>query len=124
MKKRILLLIILFTFFVSIGTLMLTYNYVDPYEYTILGLFLALFSFILWTSSFFAFILYFIKKIYFRGKVYVQNVLTSFRQWFFISLFIVLLMYFNHLGASIYVVALPLAFALLFLELFFQNLQD
>ncbi len=124
MKKRILLLIILFTFFVSIGTLMLTYNYVDPYEYTILALFLALFSFILGVSSFIAFVLYFIKKIYFRWKVYVQNVLTSFRQWFFISLFMVLLMYFHHLGASIYVVAIPLAFALLFLELFFQNLQD
>lgn len=124
MKKRILLLIILFTFFVSIGTLMLTYNYVDPYEYTILALFLALFSFILGVSSFFAFVLYFIKKIYFRWKVYVQNVLTSFRQGFFISLFMILMVYFHHLGASIYVVALPLGFALLFLELFFQNLQD
>ena len=124
MKKRILLLIILFTFFVSIGTLMLTYNYVDPYEYTLLAVFLAIFSFILWVSSFFAFVLYFIKKIYFRWKVYVQNVLTSFRQGFFISLFVVLLMYFHHLGASVYVVVLPLGFALLFLELFFQNLQD
>lgn len=124
MKKRILLLIILFTFFVSIGTLMLTYNYVDRYEYTILALFLALFSFILGVSSFFAFVLYFIKKIYFRWKVYVQNVLTSFRQGFFISLFMILMVYFHHLGASIYVVALPLGFALLFLELFFQNLQD
>ncbi len=124
MKKRILLLIILFTFFVSIGTLMLTYNYVDPYEYTILALFLALFSFILGVSSFFAFVLYFIKKIYFRWKVYVQNVLTSFRQGFFISLFMILMVYFHHLGASMYVVALPLGFALLFLELFFQNLQD
>jgi len=124
MKKRLLLLIILFTFFVSIGTLMLTYNYVDPYEYTILSLFLALFSFMLWVSCFFAFVLYFIKKIYFRWKVYVQNVLTSFRQGFFISLFIVLLFYFNHLWASIYVVMLPLLFSLLFLELFFQNLQD
>lgn len=124
MKKRILLLIILFTFFVSIGTLMLTYNYVDPYEYTLLAVFLAIFSFILWVSSFFAFVLYFIKKIYFRWKVYVQNVLTSFRQGFFISLFMVLLMYFHHLGASVYVVILPLGFALLFLELFFQNLQD
>ena len=96
----------------------------DPYEYTFLALILAIFSFVLGTSSFFAFVLYFIKKIYFRGKVYVQNVFTSFRQWFFISLFVVLLVYFHHLGASIYVVILPLMFALLFLELFFQNLQD
>jgi MFS family permease len=123
MKKRLLLIILLFTFIISITTFYLTWNYIDPYEFPILGLFLLGFTFILWLSSLFAFVLYFFKKVYFRGKVYVQNVLTSFRQWVLISIFIILLFYFQHLWASIYVVALPLGIGLLFLELFYQNLQ-
>jgi hypothetical protein len=123
MKKRLLLIILLFTFVISITTFYLTWNYIDPYEFPILGLFLLGFTFILWLSSLFAFVLYFFKKVYFRGKVYVQNVLTSFRQWILISIFIILLFYFQHLWASVYVVALPLGIGLLFLELFYQNLQ-
>jgi hypothetical protein len=123
MKKRLLLIILLFTFVISITTFYLTWNYIDPYEFPILGLFLLGFTFILWLSSLFAFVLYFFKKIYFRGKVYVQNVLTSFRQGILISIFIILLFYFQHLWASVYVVALPLGIGLLFLELFYQNLQ-
>jgi hypothetical protein len=124
MKKRLLLLILLFTFVISITTFYLTWNYIDPYEFPILGICLLGFTFILGISSLFAFILYFLKKIYFRGKVYVQNVLTSFRQGFLMSLLIVLLIYFRYLGASIYIIAAPLIIGLTFLELFFQNLSD
>jgi hypothetical protein len=37
---------------------------------------------------------------------------------------LMLVVYFQSLGASVYVVALPLAIWLFFLELFYQNLQD
>lgn len=123
MKKRLLLIILLFTFVISVTTFYLTWNYIDPYEFPILGLFLLGFTFILGLSSLFAFVLYFFKKVYFRWKVYVQNVLTSFRQGILISIFIILLLYFQHLGAHMYVVALPLGIGLFFLELFYQNLK-
>lgn len=124
MKKRLLLIILLFTFVISITTFYLTWNYIDPYDFPILGTLLLGFTFILGLSSLFAFILYFFKKIYFRGKVYVQNILTSFRQGILISIFIILLLYFQTLGASIYVVFLPLAIWLIFLELFYQNIKN
>lgn len=124
MKKRLLLIILLFTFVISITTFYLTWNYIDPYDFPILGTLLLGFTFILGLSSLFAFILYFFKKIYFRWKVYVQNILTSFRQGILISLFIILLLYFQTLGASIYVVFLPLAIGLIFLELFYQNIKN
>lgn len=123
MKKRLLLIILLFTFIMCITTFYLTWNYIDPYDYPLLGIILLGFTFILWLSSIFAFVLYFIKKIYFRGKVYVQNILSSFRQWFLLSIFIILLLYFQTLGASVYVVFLPLAIWLFFLELFYQNVK-
>lgn len=124
MKKRLLLLILLFTFIVSVTTFYLTWNYIDPYEFPILGILLLGFTFTLGLSSLFAVVLYFFKKVYFRWKVYVQNILSSFRQGILISIFIMLVIYFQSLGASIYVVALPLGIWLFFLELFYQNLQD
>jgi hypothetical protein len=39
----------------------------------------------------------------------VQNILSGFRQGVLISVFLMLVVYFQSLGASVYVVALPLA---------------
>ena len=122
MKKRLLLIIFLFTFLVSSATVFLIWNYLDPYEYPRLAMGLLIFTFTLSLSSITALFLYFFKKIYFRWKVYLQNAVSSFRQWFLLSVFIVLFLTFFNMWAG-YIVAVPLSIALLLLELFFQNLQ-
>lgn len=123
MKKRFLLFLIFIIFLISLTTLVLILKYLDPYEYKILALSSIIFSYFLAFSSFLTIFLYFIKKIFYRWNVYVFHVLTSFRQWFLISLFFLSLLYFNYLGASLIATWLLTFFILFFLELFIKN-QD
>jgi len=123
MKKRFLLFIIFIIFVLSLITFILILNYLDPYEYKITSIISIVFTFMLWVSTFLTIILYFFKKIYFRGRVYVYHVLSSFRQWFFISMFILSMIYFNILWASLIITWFLLLLILMFLELFIQNLQ-
>ena len=123
MKKRFLLLIIFITFVLSLITFILILNYLDPYQYKVIAITSIIFTFSLWLATFFTIILYFFKKIYFRWRVYLYHVLSSFRQWFFLTLFILGLIFFNILGASIILTWLLLIVILVFLELFIQNLE-
>lgn len=123
MKKRFLLFLLFIIFLISLTTLVLILKYLDPYDYKILALGSIIFSYFLAFSSIVAIFLYFIKKVYFRWNVYVFHVLTSFRQWFFISLFFLSLLYFNYLNAPIFVTWLFTFLILFFLELFIKN-QD
>lgn len=124
MKKRFLLLIILFIFLFSLVTFYLILNYLDPLEYQTIGIVFIIFTFLLWLSSFFALIIYFFKKIYFRWKVYLSNVLSSFRQWFFFSLYLLWLIFFKILWASLLVTWFLFFVFILFLELFIQNITN
>ena len=111
-------------FLFSLTTLILIFNYLDPYQYRILALSSMILTFILTVSSFFTLLLYFIKKIYYRWRVYLYHVLSSFRQWFFISIFTILLIVFTWLGLPILLWGLLLILIFGFLELFIQNLKD
>jgi len=124
MKKRFLLLIIFIMFLFSSITFFLIFNYLDPYQYKIFAITSIIFTFILWFSSISTIILYFFKKIYYRWRVYVYHVLSSFRQWFFSSIFIVSMIFFNLIGASLLITGMLLLIILLFLELFIQNLEN
>lgn len=123
MKKRFLLFIIFIMFVLSLVTFVLILNYLDPYEYKITALISIIFTFILWISTFVTLFLYFFKKIYFRGRVYIYHVLSSFRQSFFISIFALVLIFFNILWASLLLTWWLLLLILTFLELFIQNLE-
>lgn len=123
MKKRFLLFIIFIMFVFSLVTFILILNYLDPYEYKTTAIISIIFTFILWISTFFSIFLYFIKKIYFRGRVYVYHVLSSFRQGFFISIFALALIFFNILSVSLILTWVVLLIILMFLELFIQNLE-
>lgn len=124
MKKRFLLLIIFIIFLFSLVTFILILNYLDPYEYRITAITSIIFTFILWVSTFFTIVLYFFKKVYYRGRVYLYHVLSSFRQWFFISLFAITLVFFNILWVSLLLTWLLLLIIFTFLELFIQNLEN
>lgn len=124
MKKRFLLFLIFVIFVFSFVTLILILNYLDPYEYKITAIISVIFTFILSVSSFFTILIYFFKKIYNRWRVYLYHVLTSFRQWFFISLFFLSLIFFNILWASLIITWFLLFIILVFLELFIENLEN
>ena len=123
MKKRFLLLIIFIMFLFSLITFILIINYLDPYQYKIFALISIIFTFILWLTSLITIILYFIKKIYYRWRVYLYHVLSSFRQWFFFSLFMLFMIFFYWLGVPILLTWVLLLIIVTFLELFIQNLE-
>lgn len=122
-KKRFILLIIFVIFAISLATFFLILNYLDPYEYKVTAIVSIITTFILWVSTFLTLLLYFLKKIYYRGRVYVYHVLTSFRQWFFVSIFFVSMVFFYILWASLLLTWFLLVILLIFLELFIQNLE-
>lgn len=124
MKKRILLFLLFIIFCLSAITFFMILNYFDPYEYRILAFISIIITFLLWWSSILALILYFVKKIYLRGKVYMYHVLSSFRQWFLFSLFCLGIIFLNIVSAPVVLTGLGLAFLLLFIEMFFQNLEN
>lgn len=123
-KKRLLLIIIMSIFLLSSLVFFLILNYLDPYEFKTLSVFLLWFTFMLWLSSFFTIIFYFLKKVYFRWKVYLCNVLSSFRQGFFVSLFIILLIVFKKIWAWTSLAYFLLFLFISFLELFIQNITE
>ena len=122
-KKRLFLLIIFSIFVISSITLFMIVNYLDPYTNWYMAVFLLILTFILSLSCFLTIILYIIKKIHYRWDVFVYHVLTSFRQWFFTSLFIVGLVIFNKLWANLIITGFLLFIMFVFLDLFFKNVK-
>lgn len=121
MKKRFLLFLIFLIFIICTTTFVVILNYLDPFEYTKLALGSLVFSYLFWLSSLLCLILYIIKKIYFRWNITIYHVLVSFRQSFFISVFFLILIFFNYYWASIIFTAFLSFIVLFFLELFIKN---
>ncbi len=124
MKKNILLLMIFIIFLFSSFSFFIILNYLDPYSNKVLAVLLITFSFIFMLTSFFTLFLYFIKKIYYRGEVDLFNIKTSFRQAYFIAIFIFWIIVFEALKAPVILLSFLLFIILLFWELFLQNLED
>lgn len=121
MKKRFLLFLIFLIFVICSTTFIVVLNYLDPFEYTKIALWSLVFSYLFWLSSLLCLILYIIKKIYFRWNITIYHVLVSFRQGFFISVFFLILVFFNYYWASIIFTSFLTFIVLFFLELFIKN---
>jgi len=123
MKKSFLLFVIFLIFIFSSVTFYMIINYLDPYINKIISISFVSFTFVLSIATFFTLILFFIKKIHYRWRVELFHVKSSFRQWFFISLFATWIVIFKILNAPIIILAFLLISILLFLELFIRNLD-
>ena len=121
MKKRFLLLLIFIMFVICATTFVLVIKYLDPFEYAALWVSSLVFSYLFGLSWLLTLILYFIKKIYFRWNVAIYHILVSFRQAFFISVFFLILIFFNYYWASIFLTWFLSFIVLFFLELFIKN---
>ena len=117
-------MIILVTGLLSGITFFLVLNYLDPYEHTIIALWVLAVSLILSISSLSSLCIYFFKKIYYRGDVYLFHVINSFRQGFFISLFLLWVVTFEIIWAPLIITIIALAMLLSFLEVFIQDLSQ
>lgn len=122
MRKRLLLLVIFILGICTTTIFFLTLFYVDPLADTFLALGLIIFSFYFSIASFTTLILYFIKKVYFRGDVYIFHVLTSFRQWTILALFLIGIVGFYAFSVLSGWAILALAMFFSTLELFIQNI--
>jgi len=123
-KKSLTLLIIFVTSLLSWGTFFLVLSYLDPYEHTVIALSVLIICFILGISSLMWLWIYFFKKIYYRWDVYLFHVINSFRQGFFVSLFLLWTITFKIIGAPFIIASLALAMLFTFLELFIQDLAQ
>lgn len=124
MKKRFVLFIIFIMLIINIITLFLILKYVDPYFNKTIWVSSLIVTFILSVSTFFTFILYIFKKIYYRWEVFIYHVLTSFRQSFLFSVFIVWLMFFYIENIPMILTSFLLLIMLFFIEFLFQNIKN
>jgi len=124
MKKKLLLFILFIVLLISLSSLLLIIFFVDPYSNKAIWVISIIGSFVLSVTSFFTLFLYIVKKIYYRGDVFLYHVYTSFRQWFFLSLFassLFVLYYFDIYG---FVNIIWVFMFLFFTELFIKNLEE
>jgi len=123
MKKSFLLLILFLIFMFSSITFYMILNYLDPYDNKILAVIFVTFTFMSSISTFLALLLFFIKKIHYRGRVELYHIKTSFRQGFLVSLLLLWVIVFWILNAPVLILTVLLFIILILLELFIQNLD-
>ncbi len=124
MKKNFLLLVILIIFLLSWISFYMILNYMDPFINTKLAVFFLFIIFFSMLSSFISILIYFIKKIHFRWDVTITNLINSFRQASFITLFIIWIIIFDIFKAPMFLSTILLFILFLFLELFISSLQS
>jgi hypothetical protein len=124
MKKTFLLMIVFLIGLFSLLSFFIILNYLDPYQNIIFALILISITFILSVSSFLTILLFFIKKIHYRGEVELFHIKTSFRQSFFIGLFLIWLIILNYINAPLFILGTLLFLIFALIELFIENLES
>jgi len=121
MTKKLLLLVVLFIFFISLTTLFFIFNYLDPYRNEVVSIVTLTLSFVLCVTSFISMILYIFKKVYYRGEIFLVHIFSSLRQGFLISMFIVWIVIFKIIGVFSIATIWLFILILIFIEMIFQN---
>ncbi len=121
MRKKLLLLITLIIFIISSLTLFFIISYLDPYRNELVSVVTLTTSFVLCVTSFFTIWIYFFKKIYYRGEIFLGHIFSSLRQAFFISIFLVGIVVFKIIWVLSFMTVFLLSLILIFIEMLFQN---
>lgn len=122
MKKKILLFTLLFIFFVSFITGLLILFFLDPYRDVMISLITIGITGVLFGTSFFSLALYFFKKVYYRGEVFMDHIFSSMRQAFLLTSFFIGLGVFSYMEIFHFSTIFLYIIILLFFEMIFQNL--
>ncbi len=121
LKRRIILLILCTIGILSITSCISLLRYFDPYAHVWLAIGLLVVCFLLAVTSVLGVMIYFFKKIYYRGEVGIYHILTSLRQSFFVALFSAGIVSLIAIDIPMLLPVLLLASSILFLELFIRN---
>lgn len=97
MKKNIYLLIIFIIFLSSTTSTLLLFFYMNVENNLIVGFTIIGIASFLASSSFLSLLIYFFKKIYSRGEVYISTIHSSVRQGILLSLGYIILIFFYSL---------------------------
>lgn len=121
MTKKLLLLVLLCIFFVSITTLFFIFNYLDPYRNELVSIVTLTVSVMLSIASLSSIIFYLFKKVYYRWEVFLSHIFSSMRQGFLLSIFVIWVVLFKIIGVFSLLTVILFAIILLFIEGMFQN---
>jgi len=122
MTKKLLLIMIFLVFIISLITFILIIKYVNPYIVNNMILFFFVLSFLLSISSFLTFIFYYIKKIHYRGEVLLRDISSSFRQWLFVGVYFLWLLFFYKTWVPLLLSSIVLFLLFLILDFFIQSI--
>lgn len=122
LKRRIILLILCIIWVLSLTSLISLLLYFDPYIHRGGALILLLSSFTLCVSSICTVLLYFFKKIYYRGNVRVYHIFSSLRQSIFLAIWCIAIGTLISFQIPVILTGALFACLLIFLEFFIQNL--
>lgn len=128
MKKNMLIFIIFIIMLVNIITFLMIFNFWDPFKWTDeiqnLAKIAILTTITLWWSCFIGLVIYYLKKIWYKNEIYIKNIFSSLRQWFFLTIFSLALIYFNSIWMlEIKTISISI-FIIILLELTFKNLES
>ena len=119
--KNFYLSLIFFTGVINFITFLLILFYVDPYTYKNVAYVSFVITFNISFACLLSLIVFFIKKIYYRGAVDYRNILASVRQSGFLSLFITWIVIFYIVKAPLVLSFLLLFMIFIFLEVIAQS---
>ncbi len=123
MRKKILLLTIFFIFLISFLTLILIFNYLDPYRNKIVSIVSLWITSTLTLTTFITILLYLFKKAYYRGEVFISHIFSSLRQSLIFTFFVIWLIVFFIFWVFSFVTIMLLLMISIFMELLFQNIE-
>ena len=122
MKRRFILLLLLLIWLMSLMSFFSILNFLDPYENELIALGLLIISFLwalLWIGSV---LLYFIKKVYYRGEIDASHIFASMRQSLLVGILCISYVTLVFFSIPAFIPLLWVMLFLLSLELFLQSL--
>ncbi|MDD2515973.1 MAG: hypothetical protein PHF46_01040 [Candidatus Gracilibacteria bacterium] len=125
MKTRFYYLLGIFiTFIASAISLVLILNNIDPDVNFKMGSIILIISSFFMLNSFLALCIYFFKKIYYRGEIYIKNINSSLRQGSLIAIFIISCVVFYYIWVFSFMTGFLLFTIIVLIELIFQSFQE
>lgn len=127
MKKNIVLITLFLIMILNLVTFLLIFLFWDPYTWSdntrLLWIISILSTFWISSSCFIWIIIYFIKKRWYSGDIYMKNIFSSLRQWFLLTAIWMILFYFNYLSLFNFKTIILLFIITALIEMTFKNLE-
>ncbi|MDD2565822.1 MAG: hypothetical protein PHZ26_01755 [Candidatus Gracilibacteria bacterium] len=118
------LLTLFIIFLTSLLSMILLFYYMDPESNLSVAIATITTASFLSLSSLFTLVIYFFKRIYYRGEMFISNLNSSLRQGILLAGYILGVITFYSVGVYNLKTAILLLISLIFIELIFQSMTD